>query len=94
MIDEDYEEREDYVPDEEEQDMEEAYSEVDEQKDEDAYNVVKHIDDDQVSTINFVGKGWDCTCYGSCLSKHYAPKSENDDDCRYCGHHISDHTPR
>lgn len=42
----------------------------------------------------FVGNGFDCTCYGSCLCKRYKPKSPYDTDCFYCGHHLNDHTPR
>ena len=48
----------------------------------------------RLDQTSFTSSGWDCTCYGSCCCKYYRPKSENDDDCFYCGHHKSDHTPR
>ncbi len=48
----------------------------------------------ELRPISFIGGGWDCTCYGSCLCKYYRPKSTYDEDCFYCGHHKSDHTPR
>lgn len=65
-------------------------------------DLVHHATDEDTSVVNghldqtpFTSlEGWDCTCYGSCGCRYYRPKSENDDDCFYCGHHKSDHKRR
>jgi len=49
---------------------------------------------DEPGRLSFTGGGFDCTCTGGCLCKHYMPKGTYDDCCFYCGHKKSDHPPR